>query len=58
MDRKDFLKGAVPLPVIDVWEHAYYLKHKNKRDQFVDTLFNIINWDNVAQRLNEATKIK
>lgn len=50
--------GAVPLLVIDVWEHAYYLKHKNKRDQFVDTVFNIINWDNVAQRLDEATKVK
>lgn len=50
--------GAVPLLVIDVWEHAYYLKHKNKRDQFVDTLFNIINWDNVAQRLDEALKVK
>lgn len=50
--------GAVPLLVIDVWEHAYYLKHKNKRDQFVDTLFNIINWDNVAQRLDIAVKTK
>ena len=48
--------GAVPLLVIDVWEHAYYLKHKNKRDQFVDTLFNIINWDNVSQRLDAALK--
>jgi superoxide dismutase, Fe-Mn family len=50
--------GAIPLLVIDVWEHAYYLKHKNKRDQFVDTLFNIINWNNVAQRLELALKIK
>jgi superoxide dismutase, Fe-Mn family len=44
--------GAVPLLVIDVWEHAYYLKYKNKRGDFVDALFNIINWDNVAERLN------
>lgn len=50
--------GCIPLLVIDVWEHAYYLKHKNKRDQFVDTLFNIINWDNVAQRLDSALRIK
>ncbi|RFM32665.1 superoxide dismutase [Chitinophaga silvisoli] len=49
--------GAVPLLVIDVWEHAYYLKYKNKRQDFVDTLFNIINWDNVADRLNGAVKI-
>lgn len=46
--------GSVPLLVIDVWEHAYYLKHKNKRDQFVDSLFPIINWDNVADRLNNV----
>lgn len=50
--------GCIPLLVIDVWEHAYYLKHRNKRDQFVDTLFNIINWDNVAQRLESAFRFK
>lgn len=49
--------GAIPLLVIDVWEHAYYLKYKNKRGDFVDALFNIINWDNVADRLNTALKI-
>ncbi len=49
--------GAIPLLVIDVWEHAYYLKYKNKRTDFVDALFNIINWDNVAQRLNDAIKL-
>lgn len=49
--------GAIPLLVIDVWEHAYYLKYKNKRTDFVDALFNIINWDNAAQRLNTAIKI-
>lgn len=48
--------GAIPILVIDVWEHAYYLKYKNKRQDFVDTLFNIINWDNVADRLNIAMK--
>jgi superoxide dismutase, Fe-Mn family len=49
--------GCIPLLVIDVWEHAYYLKYKNKRADFVDTLFSIINWDNVADRLNVATKL-
>jgi superoxide dismutase, Fe-Mn family len=49
--------GVVPLLVIDVWEHAYYLKYKNKRADFVDALFNIINWDNAAQRLDTALKI-
>ena len=49
--------GAIPLLVIDVWEHAYYLKYKNKRTDFVDALFNIINWDNAAMRLDEALKL-
>ena len=49
--------GCIPLLVIDVWKHAYYLKYKNKRTDFVDALFNIINWDNAAQRLNTAVKL-
>ena len=50
--------GAVPLLVIDVWEHAYYLKYKNKRGDFVDALMNIVNWDNVAQRYDIALRLK
>ncbi|MCX6207711.1 MAG: superoxide dismutase [Bacteroidetes bacterium] len=50
--------GVVPILVIDVWEHAYYLKYKNKRSDFVDALFNIINWDNVAERLETAKKLR
>ena len=49
--------GCIPILVIDVWEHAYYLKYKNKRADFVDALFNIINWDNVAQRLDISLKL-
>jgi superoxide dismutase, Fe-Mn family len=50
--------GAIPLLVIDVWEHAYYLKYKNKRADFVDAVFSIINWDNVSMRLDHALKAK
>ena len=49
--------GIVPLMVVDVWEHAYYLKYKNKRADFVDELFNYMNWDNAAQRLEIALKM-
>ncbi|MBC9794692.1 superoxide dismutase [Sinomicrobium weinanense] len=49
--------GVIPLLVIDVWEHAYYLKYKNKRADFVDTLLGIINWDNVAERFVTAKKL-
>ena len=50
--------GAIPLLVIDVWEHAYYLKYKNRRGDFVDALMNIVNWDNVAQRYDIALRLK
>lgn len=43
--------GIIPLLVIDVWEHAYYLKYQNKRGDYVKNFFNVINWDDVAKRL-------
>jgi Fe-Mn family superoxide dismutase len=49
--------GVIPLLVVDVWEHSYYLKYRNRRAEFVDNLFPIINWDNVAQRFSVAQKI-
>jgi Fe-Mn family superoxide dismutase len=49
--------GCVPLLVIDVWEHAYYLKWKNNRGGFVDNLFSIINWNNVHERFKTAIKL-
>jgi Fe-Mn family superoxide dismutase len=50
--------GVIPLLVVDVWEHAYYLKYKNKRTDFVDAMLQIINWDNVSDRLNTAFRLK
>ena len=49
--------GVIPLLVIDVWEHSYYLKYRNRRAEFVDNLFPIINWDNVAERFSAALKL-
>ncbi|MBX7126509.1 MAG: superoxide dismutase [Cyclobacteriaceae bacterium] len=49
--------GVIPILVIDVWEHSYYLKYRNRRAEFVDNLFPILNWDNVAERFNLAVKI-
>ena len=46
--------GAVPLLVVDVWEHAYYLKYQNKRPEYVKNIFDIFKWSDVAQRFSDA----
>eukprot|EP00027_Filamoeba_sp_ATCC50430_P006687 CAMPEP_0168555156 /NCGR_PEP_ID=MMETSP0413-20121227/8174_1 /TAXON_ID=136452 /ORGANISM="Filamoeba nolandi, Strain NC-AS-23-1" /LENGTH=235 /DNA_ID=CAMNT_0008585967 /DNA_START=25 /DNA_END=732 /DNA_ORIENTATION=+ len=48
--------GLVPLLGIDVWEHAYYLQYKNARADYLKAIWKIVNWQNVAQRLEEAKK--
>ena len=47
-------QGSQPLFVIDAWEHAYYLQYKNVKAEFFKAVWNIVNWDDVAQRFQAA----
>lgn len=43
--------GLTPLMVIDVWEHAYYIDYRNNRAAFIESVFALMNWDIIAERL-------
>jgi Fe-Mn family superoxide dismutase len=55
--QSEIVQAAVPLLVLDVWEHAYYLQYKNDRASFCESIWSLWNWPDVEARFERAARI-
>jgi superoxide dismutase, Fe-Mn family len=55
--QSETLQGSIPLLVIDAWEHAYYLQYQNEKAKFFEAIWNVVDWQDVAQRYGAAQAV-
>jgi len=55
--QSNLAQGGIPLMVLDAWEHAFYLQYQNRKTEFFDAIWNVWNWEDVAERFEAAAAV-
>ena len=56
--QSDCIQGAVPLMALDAWEHAYYLQYQSDKAQYIEAVWNVWNWQDIAARFQAARTLR